>query len=136
MRLGATCGGPQVYVIEVHADDGRVFSVSKSYDDFYAFHTALIKQFPEEAGLTGRRRTLPDLPAQTIHVTEAFAVQQQRDFDRYIKVRCTPMHCHAHDHKPPRTHTNARTHAHVRARPYTHIYVWMHTRMHILQAGC
>ena len=54
-------------MIEVHADGGRTFAVTKSYDDFYAFHTALIKQFPEEAGLTGKRRTLPDLPAQAIH---------------------------------------------------------------------
>ena len=87
-------------MIEVHADGGRTFAVTKSYDDFYAFHTALIKQFPEEAGLTGKRRTLPDLPAQAIHVTEAFAVMQQRDFDRYVKVRilswglCVCAHAH------------------------------------------
>jgi len=77
----------QVFVVEVTTDDGRHYKVTKSYDDFYAFHTALIKQYPEEAGLTGKRRTLPDLPVQAIHVTESFAVVQQRDFDRYVKVR-------------------------------------------------
>jgi len=50
-----------VYIIDVVREKGS-YQITKTFDDFYNFHTALIFQFPEEAGRRNQKRTLPDLP--------------------------------------------------------------------------
>lgn len=61
------------------------YGLQKSFDDFFAFHTSLIFQFPEEAGRRSQKRTLPDLPLQTVFVSESIAAQRRMELDRYLK---------------------------------------------------
>ena len=70
------------------------YSLQKTFDDFYNFHTGLIFQFPEEAGRRSQKRTLPDLPLQTAFVSESMAAQRRGELDRYLKV------CYLLNHPP------------------------------------
>jgi hypothetical protein len=62
------------------------YALQKTFDDFFNFHTGLIFQFPEEAGRRSQKRTLPDLPCQTVFVSDSIAAQRRMELDRYLKV--------------------------------------------------
>jgi len=73
-----------VFTLEV-VREKATYGLQKTFDEFFDFHTAIIFQFPEEAGRRSQRRTLPDLPLQTVFVSESIAAQRRMELDRYIK---------------------------------------------------
>jgi len=73
-----------VFTVEV-VRESATYSLQKTFDDFFNFHTGLIFQFPEEAGRRSQKRTLPDLPLQTVFVSESMAGQRRMELDRYLK---------------------------------------------------
>lgn len=73
-----------VFTVEV-VREKATYGLQKNFDDFFDFHTGLIFQFPEEAGRRSQRRILPDLPLQTVFVSESIAAQRRMELDRYLK---------------------------------------------------
>jgi len=74
----------QTFTLEV-VREKATYGLQKVFDDFFNFHTGLIFQFPEEAGRRSQKRTLPDLPCQTVFVSDSIAAQRRMELDRYMK---------------------------------------------------
>jgi len=73
------------YIIECQMEDGRWWELSRYYADFYDFQIALLEMFPEEAGNTGKPRTLPFMPGPVAHVTDAISNGRRQNLDEYMK---------------------------------------------------
>ncbi|KAL1884832.1 bud emergence protein 1 [Paecilomyces lecythidis] len=73
------------YIIEVKMEDGRWWELSRYYNDFYDFQIALLTQFEEEAGNTGKPRILPFMPGPVTHVTDAISNGRRQNLDEYVK---------------------------------------------------
>ena len=78
--------------------DGSHWQLSRLYSDFYDFQIALLTEFPDEAGNTGRPRTLPFMPGPVTYVTDVISNGRQQNLDEYIqKMLKMPAHisrCH------------------------------------------
>lgn len=66
-------------------EDGRHWELSRYYTDFYDFQIALLAEFPEEAGNTGKARTLPFMPGPVAHITDAISNGRRQNLDEYMK---------------------------------------------------
>jgi len=67
-------------------EDGRVWELSRYYEDFYDFQIALLTEFPNEAGTTGgKQRTLPYMPGPVNYVTDAITEGRRHNLDAYVK---------------------------------------------------
>ena len=66
-------------------EDGRHWQLSRFYQDFYDFQIALLAEFPEEAGNTGKPRTLPFMPGPVTYVTDQISNGRRQSLDEYIK---------------------------------------------------
>ncbi|KAK0715522.1 scd2/ral3 [Lasiosphaeris hirsuta] len=74
------------FVIEAELDDGRIWELSRYYEDFYDFQIALLTEFPVEAGTTGdKQRTLPYMPGPVNYVTDAITEGRRHNLDAYVK---------------------------------------------------
>jgi len=74
------------FVIEAELEDGRVWELSRYYEDFYDFQIALLTEFPNEAGTTGgKQRTLPYMPGPVNYVTDAITEGRRHNLDAYVK---------------------------------------------------
>jgi len=74
------------FVIEASLEDGRHWELSRYYEDFYDFQIALLTEFPDEAGNTGKQtRTLPYMPGPVSFVTDAITEGRQHNLDAYVK---------------------------------------------------
>ncbi|KAK1755587.1 putative scd2 ral3 protein [Echria macrotheca] len=74
------------FVIEAELEDGRVWELSRYYEDFYDFQIALLTEFPVEAGTTGdKQRTLPYMPGPVNYVTDAITEGRRHNLDAYVK---------------------------------------------------
>ena len=73
------------FIIECQMEDGRHWELSRYYADFYDFQIALLNEFPDEAGQTGRPRTLPFMPGPVAHITDAISNGRRQNLDEYIK---------------------------------------------------
>lgn len=72
--------------VEALLEDGRTWKLARNYQDFYDLQTALLDQFPEEAGRTGTQsRTLPHMPDPVNHVTNAITEGRMHKLDAYVK---------------------------------------------------
>ncbi|KAI9754343.1 MAG: hypothetical protein M4579_004741 [Chaenotheca gracillima] len=81
------------YIIRAVMEDGRHYELSRFYQDFYDFQIALLSQFQEEAGNTGRSRILPFMPGPVTYVTDTISSGRQQNLDEYIKKLLTmPPH--------------------------------------------
>lgn len=66
-------------------EDGRCWELARYYHDFYDLQISLLTQFGEEAGNTGKPRTLPFMPGPVTHVTDSIANGRRVTLDEYIK---------------------------------------------------
>ncbi|KAI9817938.1 MAG: bud emergence protein 1 [Thelocarpon impressellum] len=86
------------YIVEAVMQDGSRWRLSRLYSDFYDFQIALLTDFPEEAGNTGKPRTLPFMPGPVTYVTDVISNGRQQNLDEYIqKMLRMPTHisrCH------------------------------------------
>ncbi|KAI9847052.1 MAG: bud emergence protein 1 [Thelocarpon superellum] len=86
------------YIIDAVMQDGSQWQLSRLYSDFYDFQIALLTEFPEEAGNTGKPRTLPFMPGPVTYVTDVISNGRQQNLDEYIqKMLKMPPHisrCH------------------------------------------
>lgn len=74
------------FVIEVLLEDGRMWELSRYYEDFYDFQIALLTEFPAEAGNTGtQKRSLPYMPGPVNYVTDAITEGRLHNLDAYVK---------------------------------------------------
>ena len=73
------------YIIEAQMSDGRWWELSRYYADFYDFQIALLKKYPEEAGMRDQKRSLPFMPGPVAHVTDAISNGRRQNLDEYIK---------------------------------------------------
>jgi bud emergence protein 1 len=74
------------FVIEATLEDGRHWELSRYYEDFYDFQIALLTEFPNEAGNTGKqKRTLPYMPGPVNYVTDAITEGRLHNLDAYVK---------------------------------------------------
>ncbi|KAI9795019.1 MAG: bud emergence protein 1 [Peltula sp. TS41687] len=73
------------YIIDAVMEDGRRWHLSRTYQDFYDFQISLLQEFPEEAGNTGKLRTLPYMPGPVTFVTHQISTLRRGTLDDYIK---------------------------------------------------
>ncbi|KAJ3244838.1 Rho guanine nucleotide exchange factor 4 [Chytriomyces hyalinus] len=63
-----------IYVIRVYHQTGQYSVIHHTFDDLFEFHTHLVAEFPDDAGVTsGSVRILPEFPPQMMFVSEAVA---------------------------------------------------------------
>ncbi|ODA77842.1 hypothetical protein RJ55_06444 [Drechmeria coniospora] len=78
--------GKYWFVIEAELEDGRIWELSRYYQDFYDFQIALLAEFPAEAGNTGtQKRSLPYMPGPVSYVTDAITEGRLYNLDAYVK---------------------------------------------------
>ena len=58
------------YLVKMELSNGRFRNLCRYYQDFYDFQIRLLETFPEEAGRTGKARTLPFLPGPMASVQD------------------------------------------------------------------
>lgn len=81
------------YIIECQMEDGQDWELWRSYMNFLDFQVLLLEEFPEEAGATGLRRTLPSMPGPLPTVTDTVASARRPILDEYIrKILLMPAH--------------------------------------------
>lgn len=73
------------YVVNATMENGRSYSLCRYYEDFYDFQIALLDEFKEEAGHTGRPRSLPYMPGPVTYVTDTISAARRQSLDEYIK---------------------------------------------------
>lgn len=73
------------YIIDATMEDGRRWELSRVYQDFYDFQINLLREFPEEAGNTGKTRILPFMPGPVTYVTHQISHGRRQNLDEYIK---------------------------------------------------
>lgn len=66
-------------------EDGSHWELSRTYQDFYDFQIALLKEFQEEAGNLGKPRTLPFMPGPVTYVTDHISHGRRQNLDEYIR---------------------------------------------------
>lgn len=71
--------------VEALLEDGRTWKLARNYEDFYDLQIALLQLFPEEAGNTGLKRTLPYMPGPVKYVTDAITEGRRHNLDAYLK---------------------------------------------------
>ena len=74
------------YIVECVLEDGQQWELSRSYEDFYDFQTALLQKFPIEAGQRSPfTRTLPYMPAPVTKVTDYISSSRRESLNDYLK---------------------------------------------------
>ncbi|MCJ1313545.1 bud emergence protein 1 [Agyrium rufum] len=73
------------YIIECVMEDGRHWELARYYENFYDFQVALLLEFPEEAGQTGKERKLPYMPGPVTYVTDAISNGRRESLNQYVK---------------------------------------------------
>lgn len=74
------------YIVECVLEDGRQLELSRSYEDFHDFQTALLKKFPIEAGQRAPfTRTLPYMPAPVSKVTDSITGSRRESLSAYLQ---------------------------------------------------
>lgn len=71
--------------VEALLENGRTWKLARNYENFYDLQIALLQQFPEEAGQTGLKRTLPYMPGPVNYVTDAITAGRRHNLDTYLK---------------------------------------------------
>jgi bud emergence protein 1 len=67
-------------------EDGKIWELSRYYEDFYDFQISLLTEFPREAGNTGeQKRILPYMPGPVNYVTDAITEGRLHNLDAYLK---------------------------------------------------
>lgn len=86
------------FIVEAQMDDGKTWELNREYTDFYALQTALMDNFPEEAGkVENKKRSLPFMPGPLPWVTERLTSERRDPMDRYvIKLLNLPPHITRH----------------------------------------
>ena len=72
------------FIIECTLANGSHWDLSRIYEDFYELQINLIKMFPDEAGQTGRERTLPYMPGPVQFVTDKISEGRRENLDEYL----------------------------------------------------
>lgn len=86
-------GGRYWYLVSVELSNGRYRNLCRYYQDFYDFQIKLLEEFPEEAGRTGKPRTLPFMPGPLTMVNHSISSQRRANLDEYVrKLICMPPH--------------------------------------------
>ncbi|KAA6411656.1 MAG: hypothetical protein FRX48_04937 [Lasallia pustulata] len=82
------------YIVECVLEDGRECQLSRSYEDFYDFQTALLQKFPIEAGQRAPyTRTIPYMPGPVTKVTDYISSSRRESLNDYLKELLTlPPH--------------------------------------------
>lgn len=81
----AVNGGRYWYLVKVELSNGRHRNLCRFYQDFYDFQIKLLEQFPEEAGRTGKTRTLPFMPGPLTLVTHTVSSKRRANLDDYVR---------------------------------------------------
>ncbi|KAK9450205.1 SAC3/GANP/Nin1/mts3/eIF-3 p25 family-domain-containing protein [Limtongia smithiae] len=73
------------YLLSAEMEDGTSRSLFRYYEDFYDFQIRLLNMFPDEAGRTGRTRTLPFIPGPVTYVNDSISSQRRANLDEYVR---------------------------------------------------
>lgn len=73
------------FVVECKLSNGTHWDLSRIYEDFYELQINLINAFPDEAGQTGRQRTLPYMPGPVKFVTDNISEGRRANLDEYLR---------------------------------------------------
>lgn len=78
-------GGRYWYLVVAELSNGRYRNLCRYYQDFYDFQIRLLDEFPEEAGRTGKQRTLPFMPGPLTYVNDSISSQRRANLDDYVR---------------------------------------------------
>jgi len=81
----AVNGGRYWYLVKIELSNGVHRNLCRFYQDFYDFQILLLDQFPEEAGRTGKARTLPFMPGPLTLVSHSASSQRRANLDDYVR---------------------------------------------------
>lgn len=73
------------FIVSCALANGSNWVLSRIYEDFYELQINLINSFPEEAGKTGEKRTLPYMPGPVQFVTDKISEGRRETLDQYLK---------------------------------------------------
>lgn len=77
-------GGRYWYLVKVQMSNYKHRNLCRYYQDFYDFQIKLLEQFPEEAGRTGKQRTLPFMPGPLTLLSHTMTSQRRANLDEYV----------------------------------------------------
>ena len=72
-----------IYVIQV-IRQSQTKIIFCTFEDFFDFHMQLLGHFPEESGMKGHERIIPDLPSQIMFVSESLAIARIKMLQEYL----------------------------------------------------
>lgn len=73
------------YLVVAKLSNGRFRNLCRYYQDFYDFQINLLDEFPDEAGRTGKIRTLPFMPGPLTYVNDSISSQRRANLDDYVR---------------------------------------------------
>lgn len=73
------------YLVVAKLSNGRFRNLCRYYQDFYDFQINLLEEFPDEAGRTGKPRTLPFMPGPLTYVNDSISSQRRANLDDYVR---------------------------------------------------
>ncbi|ANB14868.1 phosphatidylinositol-3-phosphate-binding protein BEM1 [Sugiyamaella lignohabitans] len=78
-------GGRYWYLVVAELSNGKFRNLCRYYQDFYDFQIKLLDEFPDEAGRTGKQRTLPFMPGPLTYVNDSISSQRRANLDDYVR---------------------------------------------------
>lgn len=72
------------YLVVAKLSNGKYRSLCRYYQDFYDFQITLLDEFPDEAGRTGKKRTLPFMPGPLTYVNDSISSQRRINLNDYV----------------------------------------------------
>lgn len=73
------------YLVVAELSTGKYRHLCRYYQDFYDFQINLLDEFPDEAGRTGKERTLPFMPGPLTYVNDSISSQRRVNLDEYVR---------------------------------------------------
>lgn len=78
-------GGRYWYLLVCELSNGKHRRLCRYYQDFYDFQIKLLDEFPDEAGRTGKQRSLPFMPGPLTYVNDSISSQRRVNLDEYVR---------------------------------------------------
>lgn len=78
-------GGRYWYLLVCELSSGKHRKLCRYYQDFYDFQIKLLDEFPDEAGRTGKQRSLPFMPGPLTYVNDSISSQRRVNLDEYVR---------------------------------------------------
>jgi bud emergence protein 1 len=72
------------YLVVAKLSNGKYRNLCRYYQDFYDFQITLLDEFPDDAGRTGKKRTLPFMPGPLTYVNDSISSQRRVNLNDYV----------------------------------------------------